>query len=134
MRRLLDEGGLAQPDEIRPHPDGGIVCLWHERKLAVIVDPDPPEAAEDSFRCEKRAYNRSVGAIAQLGERRVCNAKVAGSIPAGSTSEVPANRCLSRIRGAAGADHNLAARPFPAFSMLLRPAIREVVALGERST
>ena len=49
MRRLLDEGGLAQPDEIRPHPDGGIVCLWHEQKLAVIVDPDPPEGAEDSF-------------------------------------------------------------------------------------
>ena len=26
------------------------------------------------------------GAIAQLGERRVCNAKVVGSIPTGSTS------------------------------------------------
>jgi hypothetical protein len=44
MRRLLEQGGLAQPDEIEPHPDGGIICLWHEQKLAVIVDPDPPEA------------------------------------------------------------------------------------------
>ena len=33
--------------------------------------PDPPTKA---------------GAIAQLGERRVCNAKVVGSIPTGSTS------------------------------------------------
>ena len=29
------------------------------------------------------------GAIAQLGERLVCNQKVAGSIPAGSTSSLP---------------------------------------------
>ena len=30
------------------------------------------------------------GAIAQLGERRVCNAKVVGSIPTGSTRPGPA--------------------------------------------
>lgn len=43
MRDLLERGELAQPDEILPHEDGGIVCIWHEQKLAVIVDPDDPE-------------------------------------------------------------------------------------------
>ncbi len=49
MRRLLEDGDLQQPDEILPHPDGGIVCLWHEEQLAVIVDPDPPPGFEDAF-------------------------------------------------------------------------------------
>ena len=31
------------------------------------------------------------GAIAQLGERRVCNAKVVGSIPTGSTNQARSN-------------------------------------------
>ena len=60
------------------------------------------------------------GAIAQLGERLVCNQKVAGSIPAGST---PLLQCLPRpcaltgfgrklnqhefLRGAPGAHHVL---------------------------
>jgi hypothetical protein len=41
IRQLLRSEGLQQPDEIKPHPDGGIVCLWHEQKLAVIVDLEP---------------------------------------------------------------------------------------------
>jgi hypothetical protein len=40
MRRLLTEASLPQPDEVHPHEDGGIVCLWYEPKLAVIIDPD----------------------------------------------------------------------------------------------
>lgn len=44
MRALLEEGGLPQPDEILPHEGGGIVCLWHEQNLAVVVDPDPDES------------------------------------------------------------------------------------------
>ena len=43
MRDLLERGGLAQPDLVLPHEDGGIVCLWEEEKLAVIVDPDELE-------------------------------------------------------------------------------------------
>ena len=47
------------------------------------------------------------GAIAQLGERRVRNAKVAGSIPAGSikTSSRPSARAadIRARRGASGA-------------------------------
>jgi len=39
MRDLLERGGLEQPDLVLPHEDGGIVCLWHERMLAVVVDP-----------------------------------------------------------------------------------------------
>ena len=39
MRALLEEGGLQPPDEVLPHEDGGIVRRWHERRLAVVIDP-----------------------------------------------------------------------------------------------
>jgi hypothetical protein len=38
----------------------------------------------------------SDGAIAQLGERLVCNQKVAGSIPAGSTTLPPRPNTMTR--------------------------------------
>lgn len=38
MRRLLRDNDLPEPDEIHDHEDGGIVCLWHEPKVAVVVD------------------------------------------------------------------------------------------------
>jgi hypothetical protein len=38
IRRLLEDHSLPEPDQILPHEDGGIVCLWHEEKVAVIVD------------------------------------------------------------------------------------------------
>jgi hypothetical protein len=41
MRRLLREHDLPQPDDILDHEDGGIICLWHESKVAIIVDPTP---------------------------------------------------------------------------------------------
>ena len=44
--------------------------------------PDPPVSSEGRVVHEVQAD----GAIAQLGERRVCNAKVVGSIPTGSTN------------------------------------------------
>ena len=49
MRQMLERGGLAQPDLVLPHEDGGIVCLWHEQRLAVVVDPDEldPKAHRD---------------------------------------------------------------------------------------
>jgi hypothetical protein len=37
MRRLLRDNDLPQPDEILPHEDG-ILCLWHEPKVAVVID------------------------------------------------------------------------------------------------
>ena len=40
MRDLLERGDLPQPDEILPHESGGIVCLWHEQQVAIVVDPD----------------------------------------------------------------------------------------------
>jgi hypothetical protein len=44
MRRLLREHDLPEPDEILDHDDGGIVCLWHEPKVAIVVDRGPPPA------------------------------------------------------------------------------------------
>jgi hypothetical protein len=40
MRRLLSENSLPQPDEVLAHEDGGILCLWHEAKVAVVIDLD----------------------------------------------------------------------------------------------
>ena len=37
FRRLLEEGGLPQPDAVELRPDS-LVFLWHESKLAVVVD------------------------------------------------------------------------------------------------
>ena len=39
MRRLLTKASLPQPDKVLPHEDGGIMCLWHDQKVAVIIDP-----------------------------------------------------------------------------------------------
>ena len=41
MRQLLADHDLPEPDEILDHDDGGIVCLWHEPKIAVVVDLEP---------------------------------------------------------------------------------------------
>lgn len=41
MRELLRAAEIPEPDEILPHDDG-IVCLWHEQKLAVVVDLEDP--------------------------------------------------------------------------------------------
>ena len=44
MRRLLREHDLPEPDEILDHEDGGIVCLWHGPKVAIVVGPEPSPA------------------------------------------------------------------------------------------
>jgi hypothetical protein len=44
MRRLLREHELPEPDEILDHEDGGIVCLWHGPKVAIVVDLEPRTA------------------------------------------------------------------------------------------
>jgi hypothetical protein len=50
MRDLCARAELPQPDEVLPHEDGGIVCLWHEEKVAIVVDPDEPAVgAENRF-------------------------------------------------------------------------------------
>jgi hypothetical protein len=44
FRRLIDDGEFAEPDEVR-YDDDSVVFLWHEPKLAVVVDlEDAPEA------------------------------------------------------------------------------------------
>ena len=45
-----------------------------------------PDKREVSGSNPLRPTNLQAGAVAQLGERRVCNAEVAGSIPASSTN------------------------------------------------
>jgi hypothetical protein len=55
FRELLPEAGLPQPDEVE-YRDESVVFLWHETKLAVIVDLDgtdadgPPEAVAERQR------------------------------------------------------------------------------------
>jgi len=44
MRLLLREHELPEPDEILDHEDGGIVCLWHGPKVAIVVDLEPRAA------------------------------------------------------------------------------------------
>jgi hypothetical protein len=44
MRQLLADHDLPEPDEILDHEDGGIVCLWHEPHVAVVVDLEPRAA------------------------------------------------------------------------------------------
>ena len=54
----------------------------------VRTHPDPPPSE----------IKRHRGAIAQLGERLLCKQEVIGSIPIGSTSELP-GRMAQRTRG-----------------------------------
>lgn len=45
-RAMLDDHGLPQPDEVQ-YGEGCIRLLWHEEKMAVVVDIDePPEEDE----------------------------------------------------------------------------------------
>jgi hypothetical protein len=37
MRALLPEAGLPQPDDVE-YRERSVVLLWHETKLAVVID------------------------------------------------------------------------------------------------
>jgi hypothetical protein len=39
MRELLPDAGLPQPDEV-DYRESSVVFLWHETKLAVVIDLD----------------------------------------------------------------------------------------------
>jgi hypothetical protein len=52
FRQLLHDADLRQPDEVQPHEDGGIVCLSHEEKLAVVIDLEPVEGGEHTLPLE----------------------------------------------------------------------------------
>ena len=47
FRRLLNRGGLAQPDEVEYH-ETEVVFIWHESKAAVIVELDETSGASES--------------------------------------------------------------------------------------
>ncbi len=40
LRRLLTNADLPLPDAVEHRDDGSIVALWHDERLAVVVDPD----------------------------------------------------------------------------------------------
>ena len=40
IRELLEEAGLPEPDEVE-YRRGEIVLLWHDRKLAVVIEAIP---------------------------------------------------------------------------------------------
>ncbi len=45
LRRLLADRDLPEPDEVAHREDGSILVLWHERRVAVVVEParsEPP--------------------------------------------------------------------------------------------
>lgn len=46
LGQLLKDNDLPEPDEILDHDDGGIVCLWHMARVAVIVDPSSEEETD----------------------------------------------------------------------------------------
>ncbi|MDQ4040384.1 MAG: hypothetical protein M3141_01380 [Actinomycetota bacterium] len=39
VRRLLEAGGVPPPDEVE-HRETDIVLLWHESKVAVVIELD----------------------------------------------------------------------------------------------
>ena len=39
MRALIEDAGIAPPDAVE-HAPTSVVLLWHEQKLAVVVDLD----------------------------------------------------------------------------------------------
>jgi hypothetical protein len=42
LRQHLHDNQLPEPDELRAHEDGGVVCVWRERSVALIVDLEDP--------------------------------------------------------------------------------------------
>ena len=47
FRRLIDDGELAEPDEVQ-YTDDSVVFLWYESKLCVVVDLDDPDRPQDA--------------------------------------------------------------------------------------
>jgi hypothetical protein len=70
-------------------------CGSSSNHLATSISTSNPLPMEYSLRLALS------GAIAQLGERLLCKQEVAGSIPAGSISEMPANRHVLALAAAA---------------------------------
>ncbi len=48
-RKLLEDNGLPQPDEVE-YGAGCIRLLWHDTKTCVVVDIDEPPDEEDAIR------------------------------------------------------------------------------------
>ena len=46
LRKLLPSTGLPQPDEVE-YREESVVFLWHETKLAVVIDLDGTDADDE---------------------------------------------------------------------------------------
>jgi hypothetical protein len=81
-------GKRGRPSDVRGstgrRPRLGGVTLT--RRLAEVRDVPPPRPRE--------RHNGRLGALAQLGERRLCKPEVTGSIPVRSTDKRAANSSL----------------------------------------
>ena len=42
LREHLLAEGLPEPDELRTDEDGGLVCVWHGRAVALSFDLEDP--------------------------------------------------------------------------------------------
>ena len=40
LLRLLGEHDLPLPDALLHEDDGSVVALWHDRRLAVVIEPE----------------------------------------------------------------------------------------------
>jgi hypothetical protein len=40
LRRLLKQNDLSQPDDVEHRADGSIVALWHDARVAIVVEPE----------------------------------------------------------------------------------------------
>jgi hypothetical protein len=69
--RVLADNDLRDPDEIEPHQDGGIICLWHAEKLVAVIDPtDQRGSAEPRAASVETTVSRTVNASAAVGRGR----------------------------------------------------------------
>jgi hypothetical protein len=48
MREIIERSGLPEPDDVEYEADG-VVLLWHDARLAVIVDLADDPAATDGL-------------------------------------------------------------------------------------
>jgi hypothetical protein len=79
FRELLPEAGLPQPDEVE-YRDESVVFLWHETKLAVVVELGGTGAVDVS---ESAGGDLSRGA----GGRKITGGRVAATARVNAEAE-----------------------------------------------
>ena len=101
MQLLPDPPGPGSDAAGKIHCSGGTTKCSAAEVMETVGCRAPLLAGGDQSDVRRNRLLRfrpitGYGAIAQLGERLVCNQEVAGSIPAGSTSSIAARRSAHR--------------------------------------